>query len=268
MTWAKLDDSFPEHLKVIDLSDGAFRLYVEGLCYAARNLTDGALPKAAVRRLTGGDRRAAELVDAGLWDAVDGGWAIHDYLDFNPSADQVRGEREQARKRKARQRDRSRTPGHGDGHAVTPTGTDGGSSASPSRPDQLPSQSSVTSSNATDRQDDDDHRIDRSLLDAVVDLKMAGANPTSPGPYRAAVARSVPVEHGDDLTRIRAEHPDWPTNWVAAAALGLDRTDPSPAQVIRDCPDCTNGMVDTGAGAAVCPSCSWARNGTPTGPVA
>ena len=265
MTWAKLDDSFPEHLKVIDLTDGAFRLYVEGLCYAARNLTDGALPRAAVRRLTGGDRRAGELVDAGLWDRTDTGWVIHDYLDFNPSSEQVRGEREQARQRKARQRDRARTASHGGSHAVTPTGTDAVRPASPSRPDPLPSQSSVTSSNAPPARDDDDHPIDQALLDAVVDLKMAAANPTSPGPYRAAVARSVPTEHGADLARIAAEHPDWPTNWVAAHALGQDRTDPSPAQVIADCPACINGLVDTDAGAAICPTCSWARNGAPIG---
>lgn len=264
VTWAKLDDSFPEHLKVIDLTDGAFRLYVEGLCYAARNLTDGALPKAAVRRLTGGDRRANELVAAGLWDEDGPGWVIHDYLDFNPSAGQVNAERAAARERKARSRSRSKPHPDAVSHGVTPPVTHAGSPASPSRPvpTRIEKSSSVTTSNAPhDRDDDDD--LGRELIDAVVALKMLGARPENPGPYRAEVARNVPAEHGAQLRQILDEHPAWPANWVAAHALGLERSDPSPRQVIDDCPDCTNGLITTDAGMAVCPSCSWARNGTP-----
>jgi hypothetical protein len=41
MSWVRLDDSFPEHPKVIALTDAAFRAHVRGLCYAGRFLTDG-----------------------------------------------------------------------------------------------------------------------------------------------------------------------------------------------------------------------------------
>jgi hypothetical protein len=83
MTWVKLDDGYPEHLKVVGLSDRAFRADIEGWCYCARNLTDGLVPMVVALRWS---RKAlTELVAAGRWERLDDGYAIHDYLDYNPS---------------------------------------------------------------------------------------------------------------------------------------------------------------------------------------
>jgi hypothetical protein len=102
MTWAKLDDRFPEHPKVASLTDGAFRLHVTALCYVARNLTDGEISPAVLRLLRGSPRRAAELVAAGVWDATESAWAIHDYLDYNPSREEVNGKREHINKERSK----------------------------------------------------------------------------------------------------------------------------------------------------------------------
>lgn len=107
--------------------------------------------------------------------------------------------------------------------------------------------------------DDDDDGLSSDLVEAVVTLKVAGVAMLNPSRYRATVAASVPAEHGDDLRRVLAEHPAWPSNWIAAHVLGQPRINPTPAEVIRDCPDCTNGLVDTGAGMDRCPTCAWAR---------
>ena len=48
------------------------------------------------------------LVGAGLWEAVDGGWKIHDYLDYNPSHAQQEADRAASRKRQAMFRERRR----------------------------------------------------------------------------------------------------------------------------------------------------------------
>lgn len=93
MTWVRLDDSFCDHPKVDGLSDAAFRLHVAGLCYSARFLTDGFVAVSRVDRLV---RRykpslTAELVAAGAWDARPEGWQIHDFTDWNPDAETVRG---------------------------------------------------------------------------------------------------------------------------------------------------------------------------------
>jgi hypothetical protein len=48
MTWVRLDDQFPDHPKVVNLSDRAFRLHVWGICYSARFLTDGLIQRDAI----------------------------------------------------------------------------------------------------------------------------------------------------------------------------------------------------------------------------
>ena len=75
MTWVRIDDTFPEHPKVVGLSAVAFRLHVAAICYASRNLTDGFIPLGAVRTLPGGTpNRVKELADAGLWITDGPGW--------------------------------------------------------------------------------------------------------------------------------------------------------------------------------------------------
>lgn len=111
MTWLKVDDRFPGHRKVRRLSDGAFRLHVTALCACAHDLTDGLVTRDDLDEFpsvkqTG--KHVAELVERGLWDEVEGGWVIHDYLDFNPSKADVDAEREAARERQRRWKARRR----------------------------------------------------------------------------------------------------------------------------------------------------------------
>ena len=102
MTWVKLDDNFPDHPKVVGLSVAARWAYVEALCYCARYLTDGALPAAKVKAMTSAKSRA-ELVGAELWiDCRDGDYAVHDYLAYNPSREQVEKERQERHEDKVR----------------------------------------------------------------------------------------------------------------------------------------------------------------------
>ncbi len=104
MTWLKLDDGFVDHERVENLSDKAFRLHVTALCLCARKLTDGHLSDKDVRvakTLVGaGAKSVQELRDAGLWETNgDEGLKVRDYLDYNPTAEQVREERRKAAER-------------------------------------------------------------------------------------------------------------------------------------------------------------------------
>jgi hypothetical protein len=107
VTWVRIDDALPEHPKVAGLSDAAFRVHVSALCYSARNLTDGFIGD-GLQKLYGWQRRARELVEAGLWEPEAGGHRIHDYLDYNPAASTVEEERAAARERMANARSNKR----------------------------------------------------------------------------------------------------------------------------------------------------------------
>ena len=103
MTWVRLDDLFPEHPKVQGAGQAAAWLHVAGICYSSRHLTDGMIPDAALAGLgqygKGRARRLADaLVQTGLWEQVNGGYRVHDYLDFQPSREKVEGQREAKRR--------------------------------------------------------------------------------------------------------------------------------------------------------------------------
>lgn len=97
-TYIRLHDGMPDHPKVVGLSDGAFRLYIELLCWCSRHLTDGVVPSAVMVKL-GKPKTIKELGAAGLIRTNDPGpgWHIHDYLAHQRSAADVNAAREQRR---------------------------------------------------------------------------------------------------------------------------------------------------------------------------
>ena len=113
MTWIKLDDSLPNNPKILPLSDGAFRLYIEGLCYANQYLTDGYLANAVLIRLDQGNNRD-ELVWAKLWIESEDGICINDYTEHQSSKADVEAKKEQVRDRVTRYRTKSNAVGNAD----------------------------------------------------------------------------------------------------------------------------------------------------------
>ena len=104
MAWFKLDDHFGNHPKVNKAGNAATGLWVRCATYSAQYLTDGHIP-VEVARLYGTRNEIKALLDVGLWEMNgDGGYVMPDYLDFNPSRQQVETEREQARQRMDRRR--------------------------------------------------------------------------------------------------------------------------------------------------------------------
>lgn len=111
MGWVKLDDNFAEHPKVEEAGDLAAWLYVCGLQYCSRALSDGYIPAGRVPRLTMLKRPqqlADKLVEVGLWERENGGFRVHDYTEYQRSADQIKKEREavnnRVKKHRAKQR--------------------------------------------------------------------------------------------------------------------------------------------------------------------
>jgi hypothetical protein len=123
--WTRLDDALLDHRKIFEAGDRlgskdgpavAFALYVVGLLWANKQVSDGFLPTAIVKRFPHVDKPlkvAAALAEAQLWEEVEGGYRIHDFHEFNYSAQQVQ-------ERRRIERDRRRRNGSAVGHRVRP----------------------------------------------------------------------------------------------------------------------------------------------------
>lgn len=113
--WAKLDDALLTHPK-IDLAGPrigpngpaiAIGFYAIALMWTNKYLTDGFLPMATIdsfRYVTKPRAVAEALAFAGLLEKVDGGFRIHDFDEWNPSAKEIKQRRkdDRIRKRNAR----------------------------------------------------------------------------------------------------------------------------------------------------------------------
>lgn len=158
MVWVRIDDQFAEDPKVVEVGPLGMALQVAALCYANRKLTNGEIPRPVARTLldfeveTDDGRRhtlartcgmAGEdidaqwiidlLVDAGLWHEpghdcpdcppVDRGYYIHDYLEYQPSRDDVENKREKTaervRKHRKKKKEKRNADGNGGRNGVT-----------------------------------------------------------------------------------------------------------------------------------------------------
>ena len=114
MTWVRLSDTFADDPRLEEAGPEAFVVHVAGLCYCARQLTDGRIPARAAHRLWSvrdiGSAIEA-LVKVGVWTATDGGYAIAGYLDEQPDTATVRHQQDLKRARQARWLSRARHGG-------------------------------------------------------------------------------------------------------------------------------------------------------------
>lgn len=140
MGWIRVDDAFYDHHKFARVGALGTAAWIAGLAHCNRNLTDGFISEKAAQRLidcrglgtytsnmSGRDAEPQdgidELVDAGLWDEVDGGYRIHDYLDYQPSALKVREDRNRAKQRMQFRRGSDDVPANIDGSSDSPNPT-------------------------------------------------------------------------------------------------------------------------------------------------
>lgn len=102
MPWVRLDDGFDDHEKVVELfavagdnerACAALGLHMLALTYCGRKMTNGVVTRGLPAKLGGPEYAPALLVEARLWETRGTGWLIHDFLDFNPSREEVQGDR-------------------------------------------------------------------------------------------------------------------------------------------------------------------------------
>lgn len=168
MSWVKLDDAIGEHRKVVALEEREALcgwLNVKAIAWSNRQLEDGVVPKAIVRRLAStflgririgqqvvtADDLTSALVAVGIWYDEGDAIRIHDYLKYQPSKREVEDKRakDAERKRDGRGNASSRSPAgvHAD-VSRSPLGQTAESSPpDPIRPDptrSVPSESEMS----------------------------------------------------------------------------------------------------------------------------
>jgi hypothetical protein len=110
MTWVRIDDGFPNHPKIIGLSDGAFRLYITALCYSNAYLTDGIVPQKTIKKLSN-SRHISALIEANLWEKCGDDIIILGYEEYQFTKERVESERKKAADRMSKSRLLQRTKG-------------------------------------------------------------------------------------------------------------------------------------------------------------
>lgn len=100
MPWVRLDDRTTECEKHVAAGPLACWVWIECLCYSARNLSDGRVPRKGVDRW-GSPEITQRLIDLAMLDLTDNPdiLQVHDYLDYNPSRLDVEAGREATRQR-------------------------------------------------------------------------------------------------------------------------------------------------------------------------
>ncbi|MFD6375396.1 hypothetical protein [Streptomyces sp. KR2] len=202
-----MDDRFPSHRKVALLGDRAFRLHVSAICWCAENLTDGRISDRElplVAKVRGVKATAQALVDAGLWDRLGDGWQIHDYLDYNPSREQVLAERKKNAERQERFRRRK------NGKPTAPSGGDGNGGSNgvtPKAPQGSESQDGDATATRARRDGDTTAPRKSSVPDEEPQVNefrngVTNGAPTRPDPNPIDVAD---VDGGSTGSRTRAE---------------------------------------------------------------
>ena len=102
--WVALATNISDNEKMLSLHEsGDYRaalVYVYGLAYSGRVMSDGFISKAALRRIEGTTKIAQRLVDGGLWKySEDGkGWHVPDWAEYQITSETYQKRQEHGRK--------------------------------------------------------------------------------------------------------------------------------------------------------------------------
>lgn len=110
MGWVRVSDDFYDHGAHSTLELEAWGLWLWSLAWSNRNLSDGVIPWPVAKRMDPDGKASGALIDAGRW--LDHGCVleVHDFLEYQPSAEQVRAKRLKERERWQRRADSESPP--------------------------------------------------------------------------------------------------------------------------------------------------------------
>lgn len=233
MTWFRVDDGLLDNPKVEQLHEllsdsedvlhAAMHIWLVAGVHSSRNLTDGVVREAKLRTLTQSSRKRFDqavdaLVAVGLFTREPGAVAMHDWAEWNPTADEVRQKRERDAARKAGRalpKPSAGTPIGGAADAAeNPVGLRAESTTTPNAPDPLPIPIPIPCESARPRArtrvQEQEHDPRRSaVLEALAQHLDVWPAPTHAGIADAVMARQIAGG---------ARPPDWLATAVHEAA--------------------------------------------------
>lgn len=228
MSWAKLDDGLDEHPKVEQLLEGhielgmldgdamqelaglaALGLWTLGLTNTSRRLTEGHLSKRVLRGLAPATHQllADRLTEVGLLDHESGGVQIHDYLDHNPSKDDViaqRAARSEAGRKGGQRSGQTRRQAKAEASAEASASANGKQKRTPART-RTPIQPPIPPKGGRAR----DRQAFEHELAAWTEQHLPGANPKRVAALAERLRGRVPDLTADVLAAYAAENPVW-----------------------------------------------------------
>lgn len=98
MSWLRLDDSFMDHPKFLDLEASALRVWLRVLCHCNRHRTRGYCSNSVLVKLGCTPKVRAALLSVpdgygfGLWEDQVGGISVHDYGRYQPAGKETTDE--------------------------------------------------------------------------------------------------------------------------------------------------------------------------------
>lgn len=275
MSWLKIDDRWPEHPAIAGLKPSEKIIWITAAAWSARNNTLGAIPKGVVPILLAQSQAPKSavnaLVDAGLWDRTDDGFAFTETLNPFPTQEQIENKRKNDRDRQAARRARiqseSRTR-----HAVTTsdltcdvTGDIAPRHGPVSVPEPEPEINSfkkpptvvpfVTSGGGGETNDATAAAIDELATLELAAAVASGAQIIDRQRYRARIVKRIAAERTGEISRLIEGNRHLGPLEIARLAFGPLPPEPVTAetsQVLatiardRSCPDChgTGWTVD------------------------
>lgn len=219
MPWVKLSDDWYDDPAITAAGTVGTAMWVVGLSWCARNLTDGHIPKSQARRLIDldditldgascrADDIASSLVELGLWTRSDTGYVVVNYHRYQPTREKVLADREKDRRRKT---SRPGPPDNG------PTGFRAESKSDPPRNPEPPvpvpgteavlTSSLATHENGAEPVDDDNFStgVPEETWTHYADLKFDSEPDGSvdrPIPWKSKTARNAKTEQGEKAER-------------------------------------------------------------------
>lgn len=216
MTWFKIDDKFHSHPKVLTAGNSAVGLYVRCGSWVSDQLTDGFVPE-QVARMYGTVKEIKALIDAGLWRRTVGGYTINDFLEYNPSAEEVkatratRAEAGRAGGKRSGEARRSKAEANSEALAsgLLEANREAKTNPVPSRPDPVTTSSSSSPEPAqTQAADDDDGGLIDAIIQRVAKAEAAQRSTSSGAGYMRQVAQQMQADERSAIAQFLMERPE------------------------------------------------------------